>query len=90
VAYLEASLRLAHTGTVIIADNVVRGGAVVDERSNDPSVIGVQRLCEAVGRHPRLSATAVQTVGAKGYDGFLLAVVLATESSGAGAVPATV
>jgi predicted O-methyltransferase YrrM len=90
VAYLQASLRLARTGTVIIADNVVREGAVVDERSTDPSVIGAQRLCKVVGRHPRLSATALQTVGAKGYDGFLLAVVIATESSGAGAAPATV
>ncbi len=76
-AYLEASMRLARPGTLIIADNVVRAGAVAHAGSNNPSVVGIRRFCEIVGRHPRLTATAVQTVGAKGYDGFLLALVSA-------------
>src|SRR6185437_3023024 len=74
-AYLEASLRLARPGTLIIADNVVRAGAVAHAGSNNPSVVGIRRFCEIVGKHPRLSATALQTVGIKGHDGFLLAVV---------------
>ena len=73
--YLEASMRLARPGTLIIADNVVRAGAVAHAGSNNPSVVGIRRFCEMVGKHPRLSATALQTVGSKGYDGFLLAVV---------------
>ena len=74
-AYLEASLRLARPGTLIIADNVVRAGAVAHAGSNNPSVVGIRRFCEIVGKHPRLSATALQTVGIKGHDGLLLAVV---------------
>jgi len=74
-AYLEASVRLARPGTLIIADNVVRSGAVTHAGSNNPSVVGIRRFCEIVGHHPRLSATALQTVGIKGHDGFLLAVV---------------
>jgi predicted O-methyltransferase YrrM len=74
-AYLEASMRLARRGTLIIADNVVRGGAVAHAGSNNPSVVGIRRFCEIVGKHPRLSATALQTVGVKGHDGLLLAVV---------------
>ena len=76
-AYLEASMRLARPGTLIIADNVVRSGAVAHAGSNNPSVVGIRRFCEIVGKHPRLSATAIQTVGTKGYDGFLLALVTA-------------
>jgi predicted O-methyltransferase YrrM len=74
-AYLEASMRLSRPGTLIIADNVVRAGAVTHTGSNNSSVVGIRRFCELVGQHPRLSATAVQTVGLKGYDGLLLAVV---------------
>ena len=74
-AYLEASMRLVRPGALIIADNVVRGGAVAGSGSHNASVLGIRRFCELVRQHPRLSATAVQTVGVKGYDGFLLAVV---------------
>ncbi|HVY28325.1 MAG TPA: O-methyltransferase [Polyangiaceae bacterium] len=74
--YLEWAVELSRPGTVIVGDNVVRGGAVSDSRSDDPHVVGVRAFVNALGRHPRLSATALQTVGVKGYDGFALAVVL--------------
>ena len=74
--YLHWALELSDTGTLIIADNVVRAGAVVDETSIDPSVRGVRRFMEALAAEPRVSATALQTVGAKGHDGFVLALVL--------------
>jgi predicted O-methyltransferase YrrM len=73
--YLGWALELSRPGSLIVADNIVRGGAVTDARSDDPSVIGVRRFLELVAAEPRLSATAVQTVGAKGYDGFVLALV---------------
>ena len=74
-AYLEWSLRLSRPGTAIVVDNVVRDGAVVDAGSADPEVIGVRRMFEMMAREPRLSGTAIQTVGAKGWDGFALAIV---------------
>ncbi|WP_395292873.1 O-methyltransferase [Kitasatospora hibisci] len=74
-AYLEWALRLTRPGSLIIGDNVVRDGAVTDELSTDPRVQGVRRFTERLGAHPRLTATAVQTVGEKGYDGFVLALV---------------
>jgi predicted O-methyltransferase YrrM len=74
-AYLEWSLKLARAGTLIVCDNVVREGAVIDAHSSDPSIIGVRRFFEMVAANPRLSATAIQTVGSKGYDGFALAMV---------------
>jgi len=58
-----------------MVDNVVREGAVVDAASRSPDVVGVRRMFEIMAREPRLSATAIQTVGAKGWDGFALAVV---------------
>lgn len=70
--YLAWSLRLARPGTVIVCDNVVRDGKVLDATSADASVLGVRRFLDLVGAEPRLTATAVQTVGAKGYDGFAL------------------
>lgn len=73
--YLELSLALSRPGTVIVGDNVVRGGRVADAAGADPSVRGVQRFCELMADNPRLAATAVQTVGSKGWDGFSLAVV---------------
>ena len=73
--YLQWALRLARPGTLIVADNVVRGGTVADAASNDPSVQGVRRFLELLAAEPRVSATAIQTVGSKGYDGFALAVV---------------
>jgi len=75
-AYLEWALRLSRPGTAIVVDNVVREGEVVDAASHDPDVIGVRRMFELMAREPRLSATAIQTVGAKGWDGFALAIVL--------------
>jgi predicted O-methyltransferase YrrM len=74
-AYLEWALRLSRPGTTIVVDNVVREGEVVEAASRDPDVVGVRRMFELMAREPRLSATAIQTVGAKGWDGFALAIV---------------
>lgn len=73
--YFSWALRLTRRGSVIVVDNVVRGGTVVDAGSSDPAVEGTRRLYELLGTEPRVSATVIQTVGAKGYDGFALAVV---------------
>ncbi len=73
-AYLDWALRLARPGTLIVADNVVRGGAVLDA-AGDVSVQGIRRFAARLAAEPRLSATAIQTVGGKGYDGFVLALV---------------
>ena len=75
--YLAWSVRLSRPGTMIVADNVVRDGGVLDAASKLPGVQGVRRFMDAMAAEPRLSATVVQTVGRKGYDGFSLAVVLA-------------
>ena len=74
-AYLREALRLARAGTLIVGDNVVRGGAVVDADSPDLSVQGVRAFLDAIAAEPRLTATAIQTVGEKGWDGFVLARV---------------
>ncbi|HEV2074097.1 MAG TPA: O-methyltransferase [Thermomicrobiales bacterium] len=74
--YLEGSLRLSRPGTVIIADNVVRSGKVANPDTTDEDVRGVQRYLELVGADPRLESTAIQTVGAKGYDGFAISFVV--------------
>ncbi|MCL8381862.1 O-methyltransferase [Xanthobacter aminoxidans] len=74
-AYLDWALRLSRPGTLIVCDNVVRAGRVLDGDSTDASVIGIRRTYEIAGAEPRLTATAVQTVGAKGYDGFALLLV---------------
>jgi predicted O-methyltransferase YrrM len=74
--YLEWSLKLSRPGTVIVVDNVVRGGAVLDAESADPDIHGVRRMAEIMAAEPRLSATALQNVGERGYDGFAVAVVL--------------
>lgn len=73
--YLAWSLRLSRPGTVIVCDNVVREGRVLNADSTDAAIRGVRRLFDHVGADTRLSATAVQTVGAKGYDGFALLLV---------------
>jgi predicted O-methyltransferase YrrM len=73
--YLGWSLKLSRPGTVIIGDNVVRNGAVTDSSSTDPNVQGVRRFLQLISSEPRLSATALQTVGSKGYDGFAIAIV---------------
>ncbi len=68
--YLEWALKLTRPGSLIVLDNVVRGGRVTDAGSEDPSVRGTRAALELMASHPKLSATAVQTVGSKGYDGF--------------------
>ena len=73
--YFMWALKLSRRGTVIVADNVVRKGAVIDAASTDPLVLGVRRFHELVAAEPRVSATAIQTVGSKGYDGFTLMIV---------------
>lgn len=75
VAYVRAAIALGRPGTVIVVDNVVREGGILDPASDDPRVIGTRALFDYVADEPRLSATAVQTVGAKKWDGFLLAIV---------------
>jgi predicted O-methyltransferase YrrM len=74
--YLDAAIRLAHPGSLIVADNVVRGGEVVDGSSPDPNVQGVRRMTERLARDRRVRATVLQTVGEKGHDGIAVAVVL--------------
>jgi predicted O-methyltransferase YrrM len=75
--YLEWSLKLSRPGAVIIADNVVRDGKVVDAKTDDANVRGVQRFLELAAKEPRLSTTAMPTVGARGYDGFSISLVVA-------------
>ncbi|MFL6070422.1 MAG: O-methyltransferase [Actinomycetes bacterium] len=74
--YFRAALDLSRPGSLIIVDNTVRDGAVVDADRDDPTTRGTRALYEAVRDEPRVAATAIQTVGSKGYDGFLLARVL--------------
>ncbi|MFD4633809.1 O-methyltransferase [Streptomyces sp. NPDC058284] len=74
--YLEWSLKLTRPGSLIVLDNVVRSGTVADASSTDPGVRGTRAALELIAEHPKLSGTAVQTVGVKGYDGFALARVL--------------
>lgn len=73
--YIRWALKLSRIGTVIIGDNVVRGGAVSDPNSDDANVKGVREFLEIIANEPRLDATAIQTVGEKGWDGFSLALV---------------
>ncbi|MGP8163546.1 MAG: O-methyltransferase [Acidimicrobiales bacterium] len=73
--YVSMSLELSHPGSVIVVDNVVRGGSVVESDTGDPGVEGVRRLNERMSTEPRVSATEIQTVGVKGYDGFALLLV---------------
>ncbi|EOZ7622386.1 O-methyltransferase [Enterobacter mori] len=73
--YLEWALHYSRPGTVIIGDNVVRDGEVINGQSDDARVLGVRRFIEMIGDNPRLTATALQTVGVKGWDGFTLAIV---------------
>jgi len=73
--YFEWALRLSRSGSIIIVDNVIREGAVIDAESEDTSVQGVRRLNDLIAAEPRVTATTIQTVGSKGYDGFTIAVV---------------
>jgi predicted O-methyltransferase YrrM len=73
--YLDWAIKLGRPGTVIVLDNVVRDGHLVDAESRDANVIGSRAAFDLIAAHPRLSATALQTVGAKGYDGFAMMVI---------------
>jgi predicted O-methyltransferase YrrM len=73
--YLGWALELSRPGTLIVADNVVRAGALVDGDSDDPSVRGIRRFHERLAAEPRLTGITIQTVGSKGYDGFTIALV---------------
>jgi predicted O-methyltransferase YrrM len=70
--YFEWSLKLSRPGTVILVDNVVRDGTIADLKNADPDLVGTRRMHELIAAEPRVTATAIQTVGAKGYDGFTL------------------
>jgi len=74
-AYLDWAIRLGRPGTVIVLDNVVRDGQVANAESRDPNVLGSRGAFELIAANPRLSATALQTVGAKGYDGFAVMIL---------------
>ncbi|WP_028548017.1 O-methyltransferase [Paenibacillus sp. UNC451MF] len=73
--YLKWALRFSRPGTVIIGDNVVRDGEVANENNEDPRVIGVREFFDRLAEEPRITATAIQTVGSKGYDGFVIGIV---------------
>lgn len=73
--YLQWALRFSRPGTVIVCDNVVRDGKVIDEENSDPSVKGVRAFFELLADEQRITATAIQTVGRKGYDGFCIGIV---------------
>lgn len=73
--YLDLTMQLVHPGSILVADNVARQAQILDPHCEDPSVQGTQEFLKKLGADPRLDATALQTVGAKGYDGFALAVV---------------
>ena len=73
--YFAWALKLSRPGSLIVVDNVVRDGKVIDARSRDASVQGVRRLNDLIAAEKRVSATALQTVGVKGYDGFAVALV---------------
>jgi len=74
--YFNWALKLAHPGSVIVVDNVIRDGRVIDATSRDAAIRGVRKFNKLVAAEPRVSATEIQTVGAKGYDGFALVMVM--------------
>jgi predicted O-methyltransferase YrrM len=75
-AYLAAALKLSRRGTLIVADNVIRDGEVINPDSSDPRVQGARRFNQLLAHEPRVRATAIQTVGRKGHDGMALAIVV--------------
>lgn len=79
--YFNWALKLARLGSLIVVDNVIRDGAIVNDGSDDPSIIGMRRFFDLVADEKRVSASALQTVGSKGYDGFSLALVIAEPNS---------
>jgi len=70
--YFQWALRLSHPGSIIVIDNVIRDGQIIDSNSQDPSVQGTRDLYQILGREKKVTATALQTVGSKGYDGFII------------------
>ncbi len=79
--YFNWALKLARLGSLIVVDNVIRDGAIVNAESEDPAIIGMRRFFDLVAKDKRVSASALQTVGSKGYDGFSLALVIAEPNS---------
>lgn len=75
--YLKWAIKLSKPGTVIVGDNTVRGGSVIESSSEDPNVNGLRKFVQMISEDERLDATAVQTVGEKGWDGFVMALVKA-------------
>jgi predicted O-methyltransferase YrrM len=73
--YFQSALKLSRPGSLIIVDNIVRDGRVIDSRSHDPDIQGIRRFNQLAAREPRVCVTAIQTVGAKGHDGFAIALV---------------
>ncbi|GAB6989297.1 O-methyltransferase [Paenibacillus pini] len=73
--YLTWALYFSHPGTVIIGDNVVRDGEIVNKHSTDPRIQGVRTFYDILADNPRITSTAIQTVGSKGYDGFMIGIV---------------
>ncbi len=74
---MQWALKMSRPGTLIVVDNVIRDGAVADDLSSDASVLAMRRFFAWLEHEPRLSTTAIQMVGAKGYDGMAIAVVVA-------------
>lgn len=74
-SYFDWAVRLSRPGSLIVVDNVVRKGALIDEHTKDQNVLGVRRLHELIRNEPRVSATTIQTVGSKGHDGLTFAIV---------------
>jgi len=74
--YFAWALKLTRPGSLIIVDNVIRDGQIVDANNSDPRIRGTRQLYEMIAKEPRVSATAIQTVGSKGYDGFVMAIVV--------------
>lgn len=79
--YLKWALHFSHPGTVIIGDNVIREGEIIHANHQDPRVRGVRTFYDLLAQEPRISATAIQTVGSKGYDGFMMGIVTKTTQS---------
>jgi len=73
--YFEWAVKLARSGTVIVVDNVVREGAIADEKTNEEGALGMRRFLDAAGRDLRVTVSVIQTVGGKGYDGFAIAIL---------------
>ena len=74
--YLELSLGLSHSGTIIVLDNVIRAGDILDDKNHKPSIEGIRDMYKMMQNHPQiLSSTALQTIGSKGHDGFAIAIV---------------